>query len=61
MKIYIPAGNIPLPQNPVTPYLVLDKYGTIRKLADKNITVVFESLPTGNGGTGEDMLRPDRV
>jgi len=54
IKIYIPAGNIPLPQNPAAPYLVFDKYGTVRKLADENITVVFESLPIG-GDSGDEM------
>ena len=50
MKIYIPAGDVPLPENPQVPYFVFDKSGTVRELATESIKVVFEGLPTGERG-----------
>ena len=50
MRIYIPAGEAPIPANPQIPYFVFDKRGTVRELATEHIRVVFEALPAGERG-----------
>ena len=47
MKLYIPAGNDELPQNPQVPYMVFDKYGAARRLETEDIAVDFQDIPVG--------------